>query len=659
MKGRAVFGQAGAAAWAPSDQDLARSRLAKAMKKWGYDDLAALHRASVDKREWFWRAASEDLGVTFTTSPTAVVDESAGRLFPRWFPNARLNVASHCVERHAANPALRDAPAVIYEGDFGARRQLTFAELDAEVERAARGLRGLGIGKGDRVGLFLPVIPEAAVALLACAKIGAVAVPAFSGYGPDPLAARLNAAEAVALVTADGTTRRGKRVAMKETADAALEQAPGVKHLIVIANDGSEVKMREGRDHGWAELGRGAATIETLACDPNDPFMIIYTSGTTGAPKGIVHSHLGYLLKSGLDFGYAFDVQSDDRVGWIADMGWMLGPLMIVGCLQFGAGIVFVEGLPNFPDVDRLWRIVERNQVTLLGIAPTAARAMRAATQAAKPAEELSSLRAFASTGEAWDEPTWWWLFDTVGDKRLPILNYTGGTETGSGLLSNYTIAPQSPASFSGPLLGLDMDVLDAEGRQTNEIGELAVHNTWPGMTHGFWRDPDRYLKTYFDQIPDVWVHGDLASIDKDGYWHIHGRSDDTIKVSGRRVGPAEIESALVTNPAIAEAAVIGVPDADRGSRIVAFVTLRDADGALNHAAVDEAVTRLVGKAMVPSELIVVAGLPKTKNGKIMRRAIRARFLGQPAGDMSALDVATPLDLIPVQLPTRRTADAP
>ena len=518
------------------------------------------------------------------------------------------------------------------------------------MERVARGLRDLGIGKSDRVGLFLPVIPEAAVALLACAKIGAVAVPAFSGYGPDPLAARLNAADAMVLVTVDGSTRRGKLVAMKETADAALKQAPGVKHLIVIANDGIKVvRCGGGRDLGWADLGCGAAPVETLACDPNDPFLIIYTSGTTGAPKGIVHSHLGYLLKSGLDFGYAFDVQSDDRVGWIADMGWMLGPLMIVGCLQFGAGIVFVEGLPNFPDASRLWQIVERNRVTLLGIAPTAARAIRSATQAAKPAEDLSSLRAFASTGEAWDEPTWHWLFDTVGHKRLPILNYTGGTETGGGLLSNYTIAPQSPATFSGPLLGLDVDVLDAEGRQTNEIGELAVHNTWPGMTHGFWRDTERYLKTYFDQIPNVWVHGDLTSIDKDGYWRIHGRSDDTIKVSGRRVGPAEIESALVTNPAFVEAAVIGVPDAERGSRIVAFVTLREADGALDHAAAGEAVTRLVGRAMVPSELIVVSGLPKTKNGKIMRRAIRARYLGLPTGDMSALDAATPLDLIPVQ----------
>lgn len=648
MQGRAIFGRPEAAAWLPDAAALGRSRLAAAMARWGYGSLAALHAASVDDPEWFWRAALDDLGIRFTTPWTDWRDLASSREFPRWFSGGRLNVASHCVERWAADPEASGRLAVVSEADSGVRQTMTFGALGAEVERVARGFSDLGIGKGDRVGLFLPVIPEAAVALLACAKIGAVAVPAFSGYGPEPLAARLTAADAVALVTIDGTTRRGRRVPMKETADAALALVPGVRHVLVIANDGGAAAMQAGRDHAWAGIGHGSAPVETVACDPNDPLMIIYTSGTTGAPKGIVHSHAGYLVKSGLDFGYAFDVQADDRVGWIADMGWMLGPLMIVGVLQFGAGIVFVEGLPNHPDHDRLWDIVERDRVTLLGIAPTAARGLRAAMDGRAPTQDLSSLRAFASTGEAWDEPTWWWLFETVGQRRLPILNYTGGTETGGGILSNYTIAPQSPASFSGPLLGQDVDVLDADGKPTDEIGELAIRNAWPGMTHAFWRDPERYLATYFDRFPGTWVHGDLASIDRDGYWHIHGRSDDTIKVAGRRVGPAEIESALVTHPEIAEAAVIGVPDPDKGSRIVAFVTPKGSPD-IDRRGASEAVTRLVGKAMVPSELIVVAGLPKTKNGKIMRRAIRARFLGEPAGDMSALDAATPLDLIPVQ----------
>ncbi|WP_335948051.1 AMP-binding protein [Salipiger bermudensis] len=656
MKGRARFGEAASADWMPGPDQMDRSRLAAAMHRWGYDGLEDMHRASIDDPESFWPRALDDLGVTFTTPWSTFRDDSAGFAFPRWFTGGALNVATHCVTRHAEDPEAAKRPAVISEADSGVCRELSFGALGAEVERVAAGLAALGIGKGDRVGLFLPVIPEAAVALMACAKIGAVAVPAFSGYGPDPLAARLNAADAVALVTVDGTTRKGKPVAMKETADGALAQAPGVRHVLVIENTGSGCAMTEGRDHAWAEIGKACDPVPTVACDPNDPFMIIYTSGTTGAPKGIVHSHAGYLIKSGVDFGYAFDVQSDDLVGWIADMGWMLGPLMITGCLQFGAGIVFVEGLPNFPDHNRMWDIVERHRVTMLGMAPTAARGLRAAMGGGVPEQDISSLRAFTSTGEAWDEPTWWWLFRDVGGKKLPIINYTGGTETGGGILSNYTCAPISCATFAGPLPGQDADVLDAEGNPTDGIGELAVHNTWPGMTHAFWQDPERYFETYWSTFPDTWVHGDLASVAGDGYWRIHGRSDDTIKVSGRRIGPAEIESALVTNPEVSEAAVIGVPDPDRGSRIVAFVTLGNGVEALDMARAAEAVTRLVGKAMIPSLIVPVPGLPKTKNGKIMRRAIRARYLGQPAGDMSALDASTPLELIPVQADTEQTA---
>ena len=534
MRGRAVFGKPEEAVWRPSPEDLRRSRLAQAMKRWGYTSLTELHRASVDRPEWFWKVALDDLGITSAAPWTAVSDKSAGRKFPAWFPGARLNIAAHCVDRYAVRPEHSNRVAVIYEGNSGARRSLTFGALGAEVERVARGLLELGIRKGDRVGLFMPVIPEAAVAVLACAKIGAVVVPAFSGYGPEPLAARLVASQAAALITVDGTTRRGKRVAMKDTADAALASVPDVRSVFVISNDGSDVGILKGRDHRWEDIGQDMSVrVQTEMMDPNDPFMIIYTSGTTGAPKGIVHSHAGYLIKPAIDFGYAFDIQKDDRVGWIADMGWMLGPLMIVGVLQFGGTIVFIEGLPDYPDASRLWQIVERHRVTLLGIAPTAARGLRAAIGGSTPTQDLSSLRAFASTGEAWDEPTWKWLFEKVGGSRLPILNYTGGTETGGGILSCYTIAPQTPASFSGPLLGMDVDVLDADGKSTDGIGELVMLNTWPGITHAFWRDPERYLKTYWDRWPDVWVHGDLASVDARGYWHVHGRSDDTDQ--GRR----------------------------------------------------------------------------------------------------------------------------
>ncbi|SAK96051.1 AMP-dependent synthetase and ligase [Caballeronia hypogeia] len=653
MKGRAKFGDAQAAVWQPGVEHVARSRLAAAMKRWGFSTLEALHTASVDRPEWFWPAAAEDLGISLRGNVESVRDDSRGRLFPQWFKGATLNVVESCVDRHAADPVQAQRTAVVYEGDSGQHRSLTFAGLKLEVDRFAAGLRRLGVGKGDRVALFMPPVPEAAVTIMACAKIGAIGVPAFSGYGSESLATRLQAAEAKVLVTVDSTTRRGKPVPMKAIADEAAASSRSVQHLVVIRASGEPVAINDGRDYWWHEvatpLSDGAEPEAPEALDPNHPLLIIYTSGTTGLPKGIVHSHIGYLLKSAVDFGYAFDLQVGDTLGWIADMGWMLGPLMIVGGLQCGSGIVMAEGLPDHPAADRLWDMVERHRLTVLGISPTAARGLRARADSGRPAADLTSLRAFASTGEAWDEPTWHWLFDTVGQSRLPILNYSGGTETGGGILSCYTIAPQAPASFSGPLPGMDVDVLDADARPTSEIGELAVHNTWVGMTHGFWRDDARYLDTYWSRWPDTWVHGDLASIDAHGYWHIHGRSDDTLKIGGRRVGPSEIESALVAQPGIAEAAVIGAPDAVKGQEIVAFVVARDSAAPPQPETLVAAVTQMLGKAMAPSRVHVVDGLPKTKNGKIMRRAIRARYLGEKLGDLSAHDPLTPLEHIPAR----------
>lgn len=653
MLGRALFGRASAAVWQPGPEHLARSRLAAAMKRWGYSTLEELHKASVDQPEWFWPAAAEDLGIPLHGKVEAVRDAARGLAFPQWFKGATLNIVESCVDRHAADPVQARRAAVVYEGDSGQRRSLTFAELKTEVDRFAAGLRRLGIGKGDRVALFMPPVPEASVAVMACAKIGAISVPAFSGYGSESLATRLQAAEAKAIVTVDGTTRRGKPVPMKAIAEDAVAISPSVQHIIVIRNSGESVAMDMSHDHWWQDVALplpvGSQPEAPEALDPNHPVMIIYTSGTTGLPKGIVHSHVGFLLKSAVDFGYAFDLQPGDMLGWIADMGWMLGPLMILGGLHCGSGLTMIEGLPDFPTHERLWQIVERNRVTVLGISPSAARGLRARTDATCPSQNLSSLRAFASSGEAWDDSSWHWLFETVGQSRLPILNYSGGTETGGGILSCYTIAPQAPASFSGPLPGMDVDVLDADANATSEIGELVVRNTWVGMTHSFWRDDERYFDTYWSRWPDIWVHGDLASIDADGYWHIHGRSDDTLKIGGRRVGPAEIESALVAQAEIAEAAVIGVPDAIKGQSVVAFVVGRPEGAKPQPESLVSAVTHLLGKAMAPSLIVVVPGLPKTKNGKIMRRAIRARYLGEKLGDLSALDTLTPLELIPVR----------
>lgn len=631
-------------AWVPGEEVLARSRLLSAMATWGMADLEELHAASVTDPEWFWRAVVDDLDVAFDQPFQQVLDDSDGMPFPRWFVGGRLNAATLCSHRHGHDStATKDA--VVYEGDSGQQRVLTYGELDREVRRFAANLASLGVGAGDRVVLFLPVVPEAVVAFLGCAMVGAISVPAFTGYGPEALAMRLRDSEAVVLVTADATTRRGKRIPMKWTADEALESAPSVRHVVVVRHlaDGA-ADMRSGRDVYWDELDENPDPVGTAATESNDPLTIIYTSGTTGAPKGIVHSHAGFAVKAAVDFAYGFDIHQDDAIAWIADMGWMLGPLLIMGGLQLGATVVLTEGVPNHPSPRRLWDIAERNGITFQGISPTAARAVMA--QSDGDYGDLSRVRAFASTGEAWDEPTWRWLFEEVGESRRPIVNYSGGTETGGGILVSYPFLPMDPAAFNGPLPGMDVAVMDQAGRPVvGEVGELTVRNTWPGMTHAFWHDRERYFKTYWDRWDGVWLHGDLASLDTSGTWRIHGRSDDTIKVSGRRVGPAEIEAALLRDDRIVEAAVIGVPDEQRGQRVVAFAVLRDDD--VDRENLVATAVRNVGRSFAPT-LHVVKTLPKTKNGKVMRRAIRARHVGAPPGDLSSLDPATPLEDIPV-----------
>ncbi|HEX2314798.1 MAG TPA: AMP-binding protein [Thermomonospora sp.] len=632
-----------APAWVPGEAWRERSRLLAAMRRWGHADVEDLHRASVADPEWFWRAVVEDLAITFSEPFERVLDDREGKPFPRWFTGGRINAATLCSHRHATGENA-GRTALVYEGDDGRRRSLTYAELDREVRRFAANLVRLGVRRGDRVVLFLPVVPEAVVAFLGVAMIGAISVPAFTGYGPEALAARLRDSAAVLLVTADGTTRRGRRVPLKRTADEALESAPTVRDVVVVRHLADGAEMRAGRDVYWDELPADPEPVATADTEANDPLTIVYTSGTTGRPKGIVHSHAGLAVKAAVDFAYGFDVHADDVVSWITDMGWLVGPLLIMGPLQLGATIVLVEGVPDHPAPDRMWRIVERNGVTVQGIAPTAARAIRSAADG--PPTGLGTLRAFVSTGEAWDEPTWWWLFRDVGGTTRPIINYSGGTEVGGGLLVGYPFLPMEAASFNGPLPGVDATVLDQDGRPvTGQVGELAVRNTFPGMTHAFWRDRERYLETYWSRWEGVWLHGDLASVDAHGTWLVHGRSDDTLKLSGRRVGPAEIETALLKDPRIAEAAVIGVPDQRRGQRAVAFVVLRE-DG-VDHADLAATAVRNAGRSFAPA-LHVVPTLPKTKNGKIMRRAIRARHLGEQPGDLSSLDPATPLDDIPV-----------
>ncbi len=621
-------------AWTPSEEQLAAANVTRLARRLGCADYHELHRLSVEDPDRFWRTVRDDLALPFTRDWDAVLDDSRGLEWTTWFEGARLSVADACVHRWA-----RERPedeAAVLQGEDGTCASLTWRELSRDVTRLAEGLAALGVGRGDAVGIFLPMAPEAAIAAHACAHLGAVQVPIFSGFAAPAIASRLADAGAKALITADGSLRRGAIQPMKEIADEALVGAPTVEHVVVWRRLGLETQMTSGRDHDWAELVAGApATLPPLEVESEAPYLLAYTSGTTGRPKGALHVQGGFLLSIAREAAYQADVRADDRVLFATDMGWIMGPWTVVGAGALGATIVFMEGAPDWP-ADRIWSLVESERVTMLGVSPTLIRALIAKGE---PTGDLSSLRAVTTTGEPWNRGPYDWLNEHVcGRGRIPIVNISGGTEVGACFLSVTPMAPTKPCSLGFPALGQDMDVLDESGAPVRgEVGELVCRNAWPGMTRGIWGDPERYLDTYWRRFPGVWTHGDWASVDEDGYWFLHGRSDDTLNVAGKRIGPAELESAAVNHPAVAEAAAIGVPHEVKGEVPWLFCVLRPGAEA-SAEEVSHAVTDELGKSFRPERILFVSALPRTRSAKIVRRAVRARALGQDPGDLSTLE---------------------
>ena len=636
-----TFSFGGEIVWRPTAEYTERSHLTRFMRAHGiagYDELMARSTADV---AWFTDAVLKYLDIRFRVPYEQVVDLSGGIEWPRWCVGGRLNIVENCVDKWAADPAARQRPALIWEGEEGTTRTLTYGDLAAEVNRCAHALRSLGLGAGDAVGLFMPMTPEIAVALLAIGKVGAVALPLFSGYGAGAVASRLADAGAVALFTADGALRRGRLAPMKPVADEAAAHVPSLRHVIVLRRAGNDVAMTPGRDHWWHDLVApqpdAAEAADTTA---EDTLLILYTSGTTGRPKGAVHTHCGFPVKAAQDMAFGTDVHPTDRIYWITDMGWMMGPWLVYGATLLGATFCLYDGSPDYPDVDRLWALAERHRLTPVGVSPTLLRAL--APHGAEPVRrpDLSAVRFFASTGEPWNPDPWRWLFEVVGEGRRPIINYSGGTEISGGIVMGNPLLPLKPAAFAAPCPGMAADVVDAAGRSVrNQVGELVIRAPWIGMTRGFWRDRQRYLDTYWSQLPGVWVHGDWAAVDEDGMWYILGRSDDTIKVAGKRLGPAEVESVLVAHPAVREAAAVGVPDELKGNALVCFVVV-----APGHAAGEALAAELrglvgaeLGKPLTPQAVHFVSDLPKTRNAKVMRRVIRSAYLGQDPGDTSSL----------------------
>jgi acetyl-CoA synthetase len=603
--------------WSPNPEFVENANLTRLMRRLGCADYHELHRLSVEKPERFWPELVDDLGLEFSQPWEDVLDVSHGPEWATWFVGSQLNIASNCVHRWREQPG----EAAVWRGEDGTRSALTWPELSRQVTQVAEALAELGVGEGDRVAIFMPMSPAVAVASHACAHLGAVQVPIFSGFAAPAIAARLEDSEAKAAICADWSYRRGKRIDMLAT----LEQA----------NAGGAEVLVWSRDAGWPGLvTKQPGTLAPLQVDAEAPYLLAYTSGTTGRPKGALHVQGGFLVSIAREVAYQTNVKGGDRVFFATDMGWIMGPWTVVGAGACCATVIYAEGAPDSPP-DRLWATIEAERVTMLGVSPTLIRSL---ISKGEPRHDLSSLEAICTTGEPWNRDPYLWLFEHVGGARVPIVNVSGGTEVGACFLSTCIVEPVKPVALGFPALGEDMDVVDAEGRSVRgEVGELVCRRPWPGMTRGVWRDRERYLETYWRRFPGVWTHGDWASVDEDGYWFLHGRSDDTLNIAGKRIGPAELESAAIASGLVAEAAAVGIPHEVKGEVAWIFCVARP-DAERDGERVADAVVAELGKAFKPERIVWVSALPKTRSAKIVRRAVRAKAIGEDPGDLSSVE---------------------
>ncbi|CCC81230.1 AMP-binding protein [Thermoproteus tenax] len=611
--------------WRPEKEHLSESNIARYISDRGLGTLDAFISFTYERPEAFWSSfVDEVLRVKWYEKYTKVLDLSSGVQWPRWFIGGKINIADQ----------LEDSarPLVKWEGEDGSKAVWSYSEVLYKARAVASWLKRNGLNKGDRVGIFMPMVPEIVPVMLGAIRAGGIIVPLFSGFGKEAIRVRLEDSEAKFVFASDISYRRGRPIDMLSELRAGL--APSVRNVVVHERGGLR-----GDYVSLAEVFKtGGDYVE--AASSEDPIMIIYTSGTTGKPKGTVHTHDGFPIKAAADVYFHFDLREGETLSWITDMGWMMGPWMVFAAYLLRGSMAFFEGAPDYPK-DRVWRFVEEHRVSALGLAATLTRYLRSIEAAAAPGQ-LDSLKAFGNTGEPIDVESWLWLY-RMGRGRIPIINYSGGTEISGGILGCYVVREMKPSSFNGMSPGIKAAVFTEDGKPAppGTEGELVVLSVWPGMTRGFWRDPQRYLETYWSKWPGVWAHGDAAMVDQEGFYYILGRADDTIKVAGKRLGPAEIETVLNAHPAVAESACIGVPHDIKGEVPICFVVLKpgyEPSEELKRELIKRTEEAL-GKAFGAVEDIkFVKLLPKTRNAKIMRRVIRAVYLGRNPGDLSALE---------------------
>lgn len=629
--------------WTPPRELVEKSNLTAFLRATGQPDYDALAAKAEADPAWLMQEVFTFCDVRFYRQFEQMLDVSRGQPWARWCVGGTTNIVLNCIDKHRGT-AVWDKTFLIWEGeDKREQRQLTYSEFASEIGRLACGLRKLGIGKGDVVAIYMPNLPETFVAFFAILKLGAIVMPLFSGFGPEPIRSRLNHGEAKAVITANGTWRRGVPARLKSVLDEAIEKAPSVQHVVVVDRGGLDIDtpMQAGRDHWWHEITRQDTELPTVEMAAEDPAVLLYTSGTTGEPKGCVWTHIGFIGSMVTrDTIICGDVKPSDLFFFFSDMGWMVGAMC--ACIPSFAGgrLLIAEGTPDYPDTGRFWRLIAEHKVNYLGVSPTIVRGMMRYGNEVEN-YDLSSLRITTSGGEAWTEAPWKWFFEHVCKSKIPILNISGGTEVGGCIFTSTTNHPMNPCSFSRPALGVGADVVDMSGNRVGdgEVGELVLRHTSIGLTKSLWKGDQRYLDSYWNTIPGIWVHGDFAMRGHDGLYYILGRSDDTLKISGKRVGPAELEGVLTATGKVAEVAAFSIPHPVKGSAIVCACVpmpgLQDREALPEE--LSQALVRGMGTSYRPEEVLLVDDLPKTRNMKVMRRVLRAVFEDKDPGDLSAL----------------------
>jgi len=631
----------------PTEKQIQESNIFQFMQKHNISSLEELTQKAKDDLEWFWQSVDKDIGIIWDVPYTKTLDVSKGIAWAKWFVNGKTNIYKSSVEKFAKQNPQKIAYHFVSED--GQTSKISYSELDSKVSKLANGLKSLGVKKGDVIAIYLPMIEEAILAILAASKIGATQTVIFSGYSSESLHIRLQDCKAKILFISDGFYRKGKPVSQKQTSEIAIKDTVIEKTIVVSYKEIDNYEESEKIIFYDKLVYSQNDLCATEILDSEDPLFILYTSGTTGSPKGVIHAHGGFSVFAGHQAAYLIDMNQNDTLFWPADIGWITGLVWnVYGLLIMGASAIIYDGALDFPTIDRIWKMLSDYHVTIFGISPTAVRLFKKNNVEPLKSYSLDKIKNIPTTGEPLDKDSWWWLFEKVGNKKIPIMNLSGGTEIGGAMLSVFPGMKLKPSTVGIPVPGMNLDVFDDDGNSIkNNNGYLVIKSPWPAMTRGLLNDDERYLETYWSQFENIWFHGDYVFVDEDNLWYMRGRTDDVINISGHRMSTVEIEHAVISHKKISDAASIAIPDDITGEAIVVFFVTDDKLEIGLESEISNYVSEKIGKVARPKFVFQLSDLPKTRTGKIMRRLLKSKLLGKDLGDLSSLENPNVLDEIP------------